>query len=29
MSVCRLFQEALREVYNHFETAQMSQVVKF
>lgn len=28
MSVCRLFQEALREVYNHFETAQMSSVVK-
>eukprot|EP01083_Nonionella_stella_P026053 71730_1 len=27
MSVCRLFQEALREVYNHFETAQMSSVL--
>jgi len=27
MSVCRLFQEALREVYNHFETAQMSSVM--
>eukprot|EP00484_Ammonia_sp_Unknown_P006508 CAMPEP_0197065898 /NCGR_PEP_ID=MMETSP1384-20130603/169985_1 /TAXON_ID=29189 /ORGANISM="Ammonia sp." /LENGTH=636 /DNA_ID=CAMNT_0042502883 /DNA_START=83 /DNA_END=1993 /DNA_ORIENTATION=- len=27
MSVCRLFQEALREVYHHFETAQMSSVL--